>query len=157
MAQECGDSTAAGVAAAFVMAIIPAHAQRSVGGGFDNESVAIAPMCAACYFWCRAVRGRPSGGAGRGVAAGCFAVLAGLAYAAMAASWGGYVYMVNLIGAHAFAMAVQRGWRAVHLPYTLFFVVGTTVAVHVPVVGWTPLRSMVRPETPNQHTSRCFV
>ena len=47
LARECaGQSAAAGAAAALVMAIVPAHLQRSVGGGFDNESVAISALVA---------------------------------------------------------------------------------------------------------------
>ena len=38
------------------MAIIPAHLMRSVGGGFDNESVAMAAMLLTFYFWTRSLR-----------------------------------------------------------------------------------------------------
>lgn len=137
LAAECAGSTAAGVSAAFVMAILPAHAMRSVGGGFDNESVAIAPMCAAFYFWCRSLRGPTSWP---------FAALAGLAYGATAASWGGYVFAVNMIGAHALLLTLlpgaNRGWSAVYRAYTLFFIVGTALSAQVPPIGWsTPLLS----------------
>ena len=43
---ECSGSSNAGVVAAGVMAIIPAHIMRSVGGGYDNESIAVTAMCA---------------------------------------------------------------------------------------------------------------
>jgi dolichyl-diphosphooligosaccharide--protein glycosyltransferase len=49
-------SVTAGVVSAGVMSVVPAHLQRSVGGGFDNECVAVAAMCGAFYFWCRALR-----------------------------------------------------------------------------------------------------
>lgn len=38
---ECSGSANAGAASALIMAIIPAHIMRSVGGGYDNESVAM--------------------------------------------------------------------------------------------------------------------
>jgi asparagine N-glycosylation enzyme membrane subunit Stt3 len=38
------------------MAIIPAHLMRSVGGGYDNESIAVTAMLITFYFWCRSVR-----------------------------------------------------------------------------------------------------
>ena len=38
--EATGGSAASAVVAAAVMSIVPAHLQRSVGGGFDNESVA---------------------------------------------------------------------------------------------------------------------
>ena len=52
LAYECaGRSVASGAAAAAVMAILPAHLARSVGGGFDNESVAITALCATFFWW----------------------------------------------------------------------------------------------------------
>jgi dolichyl-diphosphooligosaccharide--protein glycosyltransferase len=47
---ECSGSANAGVAAGAVMAIIPAHIMRSVGGGYDNESVAMTVSWDVC--WC---------------------------------------------------------------------------------------------------------
>lgn len=38
------------------MAIIPSHIMRSVGGGYDNESIAMTAMMATFYFWCRSLR-----------------------------------------------------------------------------------------------------
>ena len=46
-----------GALASLIMAIVPAHLMRSVGGGYDNESIAMTAMCATFYFWCRSVRG----------------------------------------------------------------------------------------------------
>jgi dolichyl-diphosphooligosaccharide--protein glycosyltransferase len=135
-AVECTDSSAAGLVAAYVMAIVPAHAQRSVGGGFDNEAVAIAPMCAVFYFWSRSLRSST-----RLTQCLC-AILGGICYAGMAASWGGYVFAINLVGAHALLLTALRGWNVVHEQYSLFFSIGTALAVQVPVVGWTPLRSL---------------
>ena len=60
-AYECaGQSVASAAAAAAVMAIVPAHLLRSVGGGFDNESVAVAALCGTFYCWCRALREYPT-------------------------------------------------------------------------------------------------
>jgi dolichyl-diphosphooligosaccharide---protein glycosyltransferase len=42
--------------AMFGMSIIPAHLMRSVGGGFDNECVAITAMLLTFYFWVRSLR-----------------------------------------------------------------------------------------------------
>lgn len=42
--------------AMMAMAVIPAHLMRSVGGGFDNECVAMTAMTATFYFWCRSLR-----------------------------------------------------------------------------------------------------
>ncbi len=50
-------SVVCGVIATNIMAIVPAHMMRSVGGGFDNESVAMSTMLLTFYFWVRSLRG----------------------------------------------------------------------------------------------------
>jgi dolichyl-diphosphooligosaccharide--protein glycosyltransferase len=47
MAAECSGIPAAAPAAALIMAVIPAHIMRSVGGGYDNESIAVREVGAA--------------------------------------------------------------------------------------------------------------
>ena len=141
LAYECsGQNEAAAVGAGFIMAIVPAHLQRSVGGGFDNESVAMPAMCATFAFWCRAMR-RPASGGDTITASGLAATVAAAAsYAYMAAAWGGYVFVANMVALHAGAMLVLgRSPKQLHRYYTLFFVLGTAGAMQVPVVGWTPL------------------
>ncbi|KAJ1617904.1 STT3 subunit of Oligosaccharyl transferase [Pavlovales sp. CCMP2436] len=71
---EAGNSANAGVFAAAVMAIVPAHLMRSVGGGFDNESIALTAMCLTFYLWIRSLRNARSWPLG---------VLTGLAYVNM--------------------------------------------------------------------------
>ena len=38
------------------MAIVPAHLMRSMGGGYDNESIAIFAMVTTFYCWVRSLR-----------------------------------------------------------------------------------------------------
>ena len=59
LTQECSGSRSCGVAAALIMAIVPAHIMRSVGGGYDNESIAMTAMCLTFYCWARALRADP--------------------------------------------------------------------------------------------------
>lgn len=99
LAAECSGSGSAGAAAALVMAIIPAHLMRSIGGGYDNESIAVTAMCLTFYVWVRSLRSERAWPVG---------ALAGLAYIYMVAAWGGYVFVVNMIGAHA-ALLVLLG------------------------------------------------
>ena len=56
---ECSGSATAGAAACMIMAIVPAHIMRSVGGGYDNESIALTAMCGTFYCWVRALRSEP--------------------------------------------------------------------------------------------------
>lgn len=133
LAWEVTKSPNTGVLAAAIMALIPAHTMRSVAGGYDNESVAVAAMLATFYFWVRSLRNKESSWMG---------ALAGLAYVNMAAAWGGYVFVVNMIAAHAgIILLLGRYTPSLHKAYSLFFVVGTIGAIQIPIVGWAPLKS----------------
>lgn len=54
--------------------------------------MAITFMNATFYFWCRSLRNDNSWP---------WALLAGFSYFCMVATWGGYVYVVNIIACHA--------------------------------------------------------
>jgi len=142
--KECSGSLAAGAASAAIMAIVPAHLMRSVGGGYDNESIALTAMCSTFYCWCRALRHEPGVTDGRATKGSyVFGVLCGLCYIYMVAAWGGFVFVLNMIGVHAAALIlVGRYTSKLHRAYTLFYVIGTAGAIQVPVVGWGPLKSL---------------
>jgi len=125
-----------GVLATGIMGIIPAHLMRSVGGGFDNESVAITAMMLTFYFWVRSLRGGEK-------YSYLFGILTGFSYFYMVATWGGYVFVLNMIGLHAaLLVAFGRFTTKVYLSYTLFYAIGTVLAIQIPVVGLTPLKSL---------------
>ena len=134
IARECSGSASAGAAAALVMSMIPAHMMRSVGGGYDNESIAVTAMTLTFYLWCRSLRKDSSWPIG---------ILAGLAYFYMVAAWGGYVFVINMIAAHAGWLLLRgRFTRQLYLSYSLLYVIGTALAGQIPVVNWAPLKSM---------------
>lgn len=134
LAAELSGSSGAGLFAAAIMSIIPAHIMRSVGGGFDNECVAVTTFCCTLWLWCRALRTPRSWP---------FAILGGVAYAAAAATWGGYIFVNNMVALHAaFLVAIGKYSRNLYLSYTLFWLIGTVGATYVPVIGWAPLRSL---------------
>ena len=126
LAHEATGSLAAAVAAAGLMAVLPAHLMRSVAGGFDNESIAIAALCCCFYLWARALRTPSSWPA---------ALACGVAYAYMVSAWGGYILVVNVIGIHAAALMLlgrfsTKLWRA----YSLWYLLGTAAKVRVAVL-----------------------
>lgn len=124
------------VCAVGFMAVVPAHLMRSVGGGYDNESVAVTAMTLTFYLWMRSLRTGEK-------YSYLFGILAGVAYFYMVAAWGGYIFVLNMIGAHAALLVVLgRFSNKVYLSYTLFYVIGTSLAIQVPVVGWSPLKSL---------------
>lgn len=156
------------LATMFFMSIVPAHIMRSIAGGFDNESVAMTAMTLVFYLWTRSLRGgdpnsdvavtnghdnvgtkiRQKQDRGFSISpqtrsSFLFGALAGLAYFNMVAAWGGYVFVINLVGAHAATLILLgRHSSKLHAAYSGFYIVGTSLAVQVPVVGWTPVRSL---------------
>lgn len=61
----------------------------------------------------------------------------------MVSCWGGYVFVLNMIALHALMLVVLgRFTKKLYLSYSLFYVIGTVLAMQVPVVGLTPLKSL---------------
>jgi len=141
---ECSSNKFAAASASLIMAIVPAHIMRSVGGGYDNESIAVTAMCATFYFWVRALRAPPAHvGDGATTSSYVYGALCGFAYIYMVMAWGGFVFVLNLIGLHAALLTFTGRYTSkLHRAYTLFFVIGTLGAIRVPPVGMQPFRSM---------------
>jgi len=121
-----------------IMSVIPAHLMRSIGGGYDNESVAMTAMTLTFYCWVRALR---SGNSLSTVI--LFGTASGLAYFYMVAAWGGYIFVLNMVGLHAVVLVLMgRFSTKIYTAYSLFYAIGTTLAIQIPVVGWAPLKSL---------------
>jgi len=119
-----------------IMSMIPAHLMRSIGGGYDNESVAVTALTLTFWLWCRSLRANDDYSYLYGIATG-------FAYFYMVAAWGGYIFVLNLIGFHAALLVLLgRFTTKIYRAYSLFYVVGTYLAIQVPVVGLTPLKSL---------------
>jgi dolichyl-diphosphooligosaccharide--protein glycosyltransferase len=131
-------------AAAWIMSIVPAHLLRSIGGGYDNESIAMTAMVLTFAVWTRALRDTPeTNGSGWLPGTMLWGALTGVAYFYMVAAWGGYVFVLNVIGVHASVLVLLGRYSTkLHRAYSCFYVVGTALAIQVPVVGWTPLKSL---------------
>lgn len=123
---------------ALIMSIVPAHLLRSVAGGYDNESVATTAMVLTFAAWTRTLReNQPEW------TTIAWGIITGFCYFYMVAAWGGYVFVINLIGVHASLLVLMgRFTGKLHKAYTSFYIVGTFLATRVPVVGWTPLKSL---------------
>jgi dolichyl-diphosphooligosaccharide--protein glycosyltransferase len=123
---------------ALIMSIVPAHLLRSVAGGYDNESVATTAMVVTFAAWTRSLRDTQ-----KEWTTVVWGILTGFAYFYMVAAWGGYVFVINLVGVHASLLVlIGRFSGKLHKAYTSFYIVGTFLATRVPVVGLTPLRSL---------------
>ncbi|GIL52156.1 hypothetical protein Vafri_8007 [Volvox africanus] len=124
--------TETGLVAAALMAVVPGYISRSVAGSFDNEAVAIFALVTTFYLWVRAVN--------QGTIAS--AVLAAFAYLYMAASWGAYVFISNLIPLYVIIMFVSgRYSRRIYVAYTTFWAVGSLLAMQVRFIGFNHVTS----------------
>ncbi|ETV91205.1 hypothetical protein H310_14082 [Aphanomyces invadans] len=133
----CTGRVTAALVSGWVMSIIPAHLMRSVGGGYDNESVAVSCLLLTFLFWCVSLKSSDDS------KATYVGVLTGLAYIAMAATWGGYIYVLNMIGLHAFVLVLLgRYSNKLYWAYSIWYIIGTIGAMQVPVIGKAPLRSL---------------
>ena len=134
LTREVSGSWFSGAIATWCMAIVPAHLMRSAAGEFDNECIAMFAMCLTFYLWCRSLRTSHSWWIG---------AFAGVAYAYMAAAWGGFIYVSNMVALHAgFLILLGHRTPALRRAYTLYYIVGTALATQIPVVGMTPFKSM---------------
>lgn len=138
LTREVSGSWYAGAAGALVMSVVPAHLMRSIGGGYDNESVAMTAMCLTFLLWNRALRVRNSL-----TSSAAWGVAAGLASFYMAAAWGGYVFVVNLVGIHAAVLFILGYFSPnLHMAYSCMYFVGTMLAMQIPVISQAPIRSL---------------
>lgn len=138
IAYETSGSAAAAAATATLFAVVPAHLMRSMAGEYDNECVAMAAMLLTFYMWLRSLRNAGSWPIG---------VLTGAAYGYMVSTWGGFVFVLNMIALHAAASVLVDWLRGIYdanmlKAYSLFYVVGTAIATCVPPVGWAPFTSL---------------
>jgi len=133
----CTGLIGSALVAGFIMAVIPAHLMRSVGGGYDNESVAVSCLTLTFLMWILSLNEKD------GNKYSLVGVLTGLAYTCMVATWGGFIFVLNMIGLHAiFLVFIGRFSTKLYTSYTLWYIVGTIGAMQVPVVGRTPLKSL---------------
>jgi dolichyl-diphosphooligosaccharide--protein glycosyltransferase len=134
LATELSGSTTAGLFAAFIMSIIPAHIMRSVAGGWDNEAIAVSAFILVFYLWVRSVRTPRSWP---------FGILCGITYGYAAAVWGGYIFVNNLLAIHAaFLVVIGKYTIGLYRSYTLMYIIGTFLATRVPPIGWAPFRAI---------------
>ena len=125
-------STGAGLVSAAMIAIVPGYISRSVAGSYDNEGIAIFCMLFTYYLWIKAVKtGQIYWGA-----------LCALAYFYMVSSWGGYVFLINLIPMHVFVLMVcGRFSHRVYVAYSTVYCLGTILSMQISFVGFQPVQT----------------
>ncbi|KAJ3105702.1 oligosaccharyl transferase stt3 subunit [Phlyctochytrium planicorne] len=128
---EVKDSSAGLLAAAFI-GIAPGYISRSVAGSYDNEGIAIFLLMFTFYLWLKALK---NGSAFYGGLTAFF-------YFYMVSAWGGYVFIINLIPLHGFALLLMgRFSPRLYVSYSTFYVIGTLASMQIPFVGFQPTRT----------------
>eukprot|EP01059_Diplonema_ambulator_P033232 TRINITY_DN6861_c0_g2_i1.p1 TRINITY_DN6861_c0_g2~~TRINITY_DN6861_c0_g2_i1.p1 ORF type:complete len:708 (+),score=135.71 TRINITY_DN6861_c0_g2_i1:87-2210(+) len=131
LTKEAFDTGAAICAAAF-MAIIPGYASRSVAGSYDNEAIAIFALVNTFYCFVRAVK----------LGSMKWAAISSLAYGFMISTWGGYIYIANLLPVYVYGMILLGKYtHRLYVAYSVFHVLGTLMSLQVPFVGFGSLSS----------------
>jgi len=131
LTSEMKDSVAGLLAAAFI-GITPGYISRSVAGSYDNEAIAIFLLMITFFFWIKSLK---EGSAAWGALTAFF-------YFYMAAAWGGYVFIINLIPLHAFTLILMgRFSTRLYVSYSTFYVLGTLMSMQIPFVGFQPTRT----------------
>lgn len=121
-----GDTTTA-LLSAMLLSVSPAYISRSTAGSFDNEGVAIFLLIFTFFLWVRAVK----------TGAMFWAAMAAAAYFGMALSWGGYVFIINIVPIHVLALLLSGRYSAkVYVAYSTFYALATLGAMQVPFIGF---------------------
>lgn len=132
LTSELSPSPSAGLLAAAFMGIAPGYISRSVAGSYDNEAIAIFLLVFTFYLWIKSLK---NGSA-------LYAALTAMFYFYMVASWGGYVFITNLIPLHAFVLvAMGRFSPRLYVSYSTWYALGTLASMQIPFVGFLPIRS----------------
>jgi dolichyl-diphosphooligosaccharide--protein glycosyltransferase len=122
----------AGLVAASMIAIVPGYISRSVAGSYDNEGIAIFCMLLTYYAWIKAVK----------TGTILWSAIASLCYFYMVSSWGGYVFLINLIPIHVLALMVTgRFSHKIYVAYSTLYCIGTILSMQISFVGFQPVQS----------------
>jgi len=131
LTKELKDGSA-GLVAAAMIAVVPGYISRSVAGSYDNEGIAIFCMLLTYALWIKSVK----------TGSLFWSVLCALAYFYMVSSWGGYVFLINLIPLHVLAlMATGRFSHRIYVAYSTVYCLGTILSMQISFVGFQPVQS----------------
>ncbi|XP_063724781.1 dolichyl-diphosphooligosaccharide--protein glycosyltransferase subunit STT3A-like [Symsagittifera roscoffensis] len=125
-------NTAAGLVASALMSTVPGYISRSVAGSYDNEGIAIFCMMLTYTLWLKSVK----------TGSMFWSVMCSLAYFYMVSSWGGYVFLINLIPLHVLVLMITgRFSHRVYVAYTTVYCLGTLFSMQIPFVGFQPVET----------------
>lgn len=122
----------AGLFIAAFLAITPGYISRSVAGSYDNEAVAIFAMLLCFLFWIKAVK----------TGSAMWSGICALSYFYMVASWGGYIFIINLIPFHVLVLiACGRYSSRLYVAYSCWYPLATLLSMTIGFVRFQPVSS----------------
>lgn len=114
-----------GLLAALFISVVPSYLSRSVAGSYDNEAISISLLLLVFYFFVK------------GIKTGNFihAVLSGLFYSYLVASWGGYSFVIALIPVFVLATLLTKLFNErIYLTYVIFYLIGNLFSMQTKFV-----------------------
>ncbi|CAG9326737.1 STT3A_3 [Blepharisma stoltei] len=127
LTKEVTGKTEPSLFSALFISIVPSYISRSVAGSYDYEGVAIFALLFTFYLWIKAAN------TGSLIWSG----MASLSFFYMAASWGGYAFIVNIIPIFAIVLIlIGRFNTNTYIGYCSFHILGTLLAMQIPFIGF---------------------
>ncbi|CAI5506769.1 unnamed protein product [Closterium sp. Naga37s-1] len=121
-----------GLIAAIFLAICPGYISRSVAGSYDYECIAIFAMILTFFLFVKAVN----------TGSLAWAAGAALTYFYMAASWGGYIFIINLIPIYVVVLLITvRYTPRLYIAYNAFYIIGMLLAMQIRFIGFQHVQS----------------
>lgn len=123
-------NSGAGLVAAAMISVVPGYISRSVAGSYDNEGIAIFCMLLTYTLWIKSVK----------TGSIYWASACSLAYFYMVSSWGGYVFLINLIPLHVLTLIITgRFSHRIYVVYSTVYCLGTILSMQISFVGFQPV------------------
>lgn len=124
--------TAAGLVAAVAVVLVPGYMSRSVAGSFDNEAVAITALIFSFWVFLRAVS----------TGSTLWAAASSLSYLYMVSSWGGYIFITNIVPIYVIVMLLSGRYSCrLYVAYSVWYVLGTMLSMQIRFVGFNAVQS----------------
>ncbi len=121
-----------GLLSALFIAIVPTIISRGVAGSYDNEAVSIWAMVHTFYLWIKAIN----------TGSTYYSIACTLTYFYMVASWGGYVFIINIIPLFVLGcIFINKLNSKIFIAYNIFYTFGTLMAMLITFVNFQVIRS----------------
>ena len=122
----------AGLLSAAFIAICPGYISRSVAGSYDYECIAIFALLLTFFLFIKAVK----------TGSLAYAAAAAVCYFYMAASWGGYIFIINLIPIYVVVMLFTGRYSVrLYVAYCTFYLLGMLLAMQIRFIGFQHVQS----------------